>query len=90
MQDQVGIVRNERDLRDALEGIDRLRDRAGRVAVSGNREYNPGWHTALDLRNLLAFSEAIARRRWNAGRVGGPTPVSTIPTRTRPSGSGPS
>ena len=61
MQDQVGIVRNERDLRDALEGIDRLRDRAGRVAVSGNREYNPGWHTALDLRNLLAFSEAIAR-----------------------------
>ena len=61
MQDQVGIVRNQRDLRDALEGIDRLRDRAGRVAVSGNREYNPGWHTALDLRNLLAFSEAIAR-----------------------------
>ena len=61
MQDQVGIVRNERDLRDALEGIDRLRERAGRVAVSGNREYNPGWHTALDLRNLLAFSEAIAR-----------------------------
>ena len=61
MQDQVGIVRNERDLQDALEQIVRLRDRAGRVAVSGNREYNPGWHTALDLRNLLTFSEAIAR-----------------------------
>ena len=61
MQEQVGIVRNERDLRDALEAIDRLRDRAGRVAVSGNREYNPGWHTALDLRNLVTFSEVIAR-----------------------------
>ena len=61
MQEQVGIVRNERDLRDALEAIDRLRDRAGRVSVSGNREYNPGWHTALDLRNLLTFSEVIAR-----------------------------
>ena len=61
MQDQVGIVRNEQDLKDALEQIVRLRDRAGRVAVSGNREYNPGWHTALDLRNLLTFSEAIAR-----------------------------
>ncbi len=61
MQGQVGIVRHEDDLKAALEGIERLCDRAGRVAVSGNREYNPGWHTALDLRNLLTFSEAIAR-----------------------------
>ena len=61
MQDQVGIVRNERDMQDALEGIARLRERAARVVVSGNREYNPGWHTALDLTNLLAYSEAIAR-----------------------------
>ena len=61
MQDQVGIVRNEREMLDAVEGIRRLRERAGRVAVSGNREYNPGWHTALDLRNLLTYSEAIAR-----------------------------
>ena len=61
MQEQVGIVRNERDMEDALEGIARLRERAGRVAVSGNREYNPGWHTALDLGNLLTYSEAIAR-----------------------------
>jgi succinate dehydrogenase / fumarate reductase flavoprotein subunit len=38
-----------------------LRERAKKVAVSGNREYNPGWHTALDLRNLLSYSEAIAR-----------------------------
>ena len=61
MQDQVGIVRNEDDMQAALEGIGRLRERAERVAVSGNREYNPGWHTALDLRNLLTYSEAIAR-----------------------------
>ena len=61
MQDQVGIVRNEHDMQAALEGIGRLWERAERVAVSGNREYNPGWHTALDLRNLLIYSEAIAR-----------------------------
>ncbi len=61
MQEQVGIVRNEREMEGVLEGIARLRKRAGRVAVSGNRAYNPGWHTALDLRNLLAYSEAIAR-----------------------------
>ncbi len=61
MQDQVGIVRNEHDMQAAVEGIGRLRERAERVAASGNREYNPGWHTALDLRNLLTYSEAIAR-----------------------------
>ncbi|MXY67670.1 MAG: fumarate reductase/succinate dehydrogenase flavoprotein subunit [Acidobacteriia bacterium] len=61
MQDQVGIVRNEHDMQAAVEGIGRLRERAERAAVGGNREYNPGWHTALDLRNLLTYSEAIAR-----------------------------
>ena len=61
MQDQVGIVRNEHDMQAAVEGIGRLRERAERVAASGNREYNPGWHTALDLRNLLTYAEAIAR-----------------------------
>ena len=61
MQDQVGIVRNEPDMQAAVEAIGRLRERAERVAVGGNREYNPGWHTALDLRNLLTYSEAIAR-----------------------------
>ena len=44
----------------ALEGIEALRRRAEKVAVVGNREYNPGWHTALDLSNLLTCSEAIA------------------------------
>jgi succinate dehydrogenase / fumarate reductase flavoprotein subunit len=61
MQDLVGIVRNESEMRDALGKIDDFKKRAENAAVSGNREYNPGWHTALDLKNLLAVSEAITR-----------------------------
>src|SRR5438094_756143 len=61
MQDLVGIVRNESEMREALEKIDGLKKRAERAAVTGHREYNPGWHTALDLENLLTVSEAIAR-----------------------------
>jgi succinate dehydrogenase flavoprotein subunit len=61
MQDLVGIVRNEGDMRKGLNAVLALKDRAARVAVPGNREYNPGWHTALDLDNLLTVSEAIAR-----------------------------
>src|SRR5256884_8374529 len=59
MQDLVGIVRTEAEIVRALDGIDRLRRRARRVGVQGNREYNPGWHTALDLENLLTISAAI-------------------------------
>ena len=61
MQDLVGIVRTAPEMERALEGIGRLRERATRVGVAGNREYNPGWHTALDLGNLLTVSEAITR-----------------------------
>jgi len=61
MQDLVGIVRREEEMTRALQEIHGLRERATRVAVSGHREYNPGWHTALDLRNLLTVSEAITR-----------------------------
>ena len=61
MQDLVGIVRIAPEMERALEGIARLRERVGRVGVAGNREYNPGWHTALDLGNLLTVSEAITR-----------------------------
>ncbi|HWZ93395.1 MAG TPA: hypothetical protein VNW92_31260, partial [Polyangiaceae bacterium] len=61
MQRLVGIVRREDELSTALSEIETLRHRSGRVAVHGNREYNPGWHTALDLDNLLTVSEAIAR-----------------------------
>jgi succinate dehydrogenase / fumarate reductase, flavoprotein subunit len=59
MQDLVGIVRNEKEMREALEKIDGLKRRAENAAVTGNREYNPGWHTALDLKNLLTVSEAV-------------------------------
>jgi succinate dehydrogenase / fumarate reductase flavoprotein subunit len=59
MQDKVGIVRRESEMQEALVSIRALRERARRVSVPGNREYNPGWHTALDLDNLLTVSEAI-------------------------------
>jgi succinate dehydrogenase / fumarate reductase flavoprotein subunit len=61
MQAKVGIVRNEADMNDALEALRSLAVRARTVGVTGHREYNPGWHTALDLRNLLIVSEAVAR-----------------------------
>ncbi|MGA3268396.1 MAG: fumarate reductase/succinate dehydrogenase flavoprotein subunit [Verrucomicrobiota bacterium] len=61
MQDLVGIVRRQEEMVRALDGIAKLSERAGRVAVYGHREYNPGWHTALDLKNLLTVSEAITR-----------------------------
>jgi succinate dehydrogenase / fumarate reductase, flavoprotein subunit len=59
MQDEVGIVRTEHELERALEAIKALRERAGRAGVYGNREFNNGWHTAMDLPNLLTVSEAI-------------------------------
>ncbi|MBX3389652.1 MAG: fumarate reductase/succinate dehydrogenase flavoprotein subunit [Phycisphaeraceae bacterium] len=61
MQDKVGIVRTEADMIAALEGLMMLRKRAAGVGIDGNREYNPGWHTALDLENLLVCSEAATR-----------------------------
>jgi len=61
MQALVGIVRNEAEMEQALQGIARFQERAARVSVPGNREYNPGWHTALDLPNLLSVSEAVTR-----------------------------
>ncbi len=61
MQRQVGIVRTEADMTRALDDLARLRDRASRVHVQGNPEFNPDWHTALDLPHLLNVAEAIAR-----------------------------
>jgi succinate dehydrogenase / fumarate reductase, flavoprotein subunit len=61
MQDKVGIVRREDEMFEALEAIKALDERAGRAGIGGNREYNPGWHTALDLESLLTVSEAITR-----------------------------
>ncbi len=61
MQDLVGIVRRENEMQRALEVIGKLQGRAEKCGVQGNREYNPGWHTAIDLQNLLTISEAITR-----------------------------
>jgi succinate dehydrogenase / fumarate reductase flavoprotein subunit len=61
MQDLAGIVRNEDDLRRALAAVQALAARGEQAGVWGNREYNPGWHTALDLPNLMTVSEAVVR-----------------------------
>src|SRR5688500_359894 len=60
MQKLVGIVRQESEMVEALNGVRALRAKAADIGVQGNREYNPGWHTALDLDSLLTISEAIA------------------------------
>jgi succinate dehydrogenase / fumarate reductase flavoprotein subunit len=61
MQNLVGIVRREDEMLRALEGLAGLWERARKARSPGNREYNPGWHTAMDLTNLLTVSEAITR-----------------------------
>ena len=61
MQEKCGIVRDEENMSQAVEEIEALRKRAAKAHAPGNREYNSGWHTALDLDNLLMVSEALAR-----------------------------
>jgi succinate dehydrogenase / fumarate reductase flavoprotein subunit len=61
MQELVGIVRTEAEMERALAGLVALRGRASRAGVGGHREYNPAWHAAIDLHNLLTVSEAITR-----------------------------
>jgi succinate dehydrogenase / fumarate reductase flavoprotein subunit len=61
MQEKVGIIREESELQQAIAAIGELKKRAAVVGAPGNRQYNPGWHTALDLKNLLTCAEAVAR-----------------------------
>jgi succinate dehydrogenase / fumarate reductase flavoprotein subunit len=61
MQDLVGIIRRREELEAALEKLAALRERVAKVAASGGRRYNPAWHLALDLRNMLVVSECTAR-----------------------------
>jgi len=61
MQELVGIVRQEEEMLRALDCIEQLKVRAERAAVAGNREYNNGWHTAIDLHSMLTVSEVITR-----------------------------
>ncbi|MGC5562921.1 fumarate reductase/succinate dehydrogenase flavoprotein subunit [Streptomyces sp. FR-108] len=61
MNDLVGIIRREAEMEAALEKLADLRVRARRAGVEGHRQFNPGWHLALDLRNMLLVSECVAR-----------------------------
>lgn len=61
MNDLVGIIRREAEMEQALEKLSDLRVRARRAGVEGHRQFNPGWHLSLDLRNMLLVSECIAR-----------------------------
>ncbi|MEV6688423.1 fumarate reductase/succinate dehydrogenase flavoprotein subunit [Streptomyces sp. NPDC051130] len=61
MNDLVGIIRREGEMAEALERLRGLRARAARAGVEGHRQFNPGWHLALDLRNMLLVSECVAR-----------------------------
>jgi succinate dehydrogenase / fumarate reductase flavoprotein subunit len=61
MQSLVGIIRTEAELKQALGKLDELSGRLERVTVEGNRQFNPGWHLALDLRSMLTISKVVAR-----------------------------
>jgi succinate dehydrogenase / fumarate reductase flavoprotein subunit len=65
MNELVGIIRTESELVEALSALEKLRERVAAVGVvpagPGGRGYHPGWHLALDLRNMLLVSEAIAK-----------------------------
>src|SRR5437016_14519578 len=61
MQHNDGIVRNEHEMQTAMQEIQKFWNRANHVGVIGNRDFNPGWHTALDLKSLLTVSEAVTR-----------------------------
>ena len=84
MQDLVGIVRvEERDAAGAREASPKLKARAAKAGITGNREYNTGWHTALDLDNLLTISEIIARAASSARKAAAHTSATIIRTRAR-------
>ncbi|HYX95244.1 MAG TPA: fumarate reductase/succinate dehydrogenase flavoprotein subunit [Geodermatophilus sp.] len=61
MHDLVGIIRTEAEMKGALERIAELKERVANLSVDGHRQYNPGWHLALDLPHMLVVSECIAR-----------------------------
>jgi succinate dehydrogenase / fumarate reductase flavoprotein subunit len=74
MQKLVGIIRNEREMRQALTVIESLKERAKKVRVDGGRVYNPGWHVALDLASLLTVAEcttlaALERKESRGGHT---------------------
>jgi succinate dehydrogenase / fumarate reductase flavoprotein subunit len=61
MNDLVGIIRKEEEIQQALDALAGLKERAKNLVVEGHRQFNPGWHLALDLRNMLLVSECVAK-----------------------------
>jgi succinate dehydrogenase flavoprotein subunit len=61
MNDLVGLIRTADEMSEALKRLDELKVRVAKVSVEGDRQFNPGWHLALDLRNMLLVSECVAR-----------------------------
>jgi succinate dehydrogenase / fumarate reductase, flavoprotein subunit len=61
MNDLVGLIRRESEVKEALAALEKFRARAAQVSVEGGRAYNPGWHIALDLRNMLIVADAVAK-----------------------------
>ena len=61
MNDLVGIIRTADEIQEALDRLEKLKERAKRISVQGDRQFNPGWHLALDLSNMLIVSECVAR-----------------------------
>ena len=61
MNDLVGLIRRESELKTALVELDKLRSRAAQVSAPGGRAYNPGWHLSLDLRNMLVVADCVAQ-----------------------------
>ena len=66
MNDLVGIIRKSSEIEDALERLEKLKDRAQHVSAVGGRAFNPGWHLALDLRNMLADLRVHRQGRTDA------------------------
>ena len=71
MNDLVGIIRKDEEMREALAKLDELKARSEKLSVEGTRAFNPGWHLALDLRNMLLVSECVARAALLRERAGG-------------------
>src|ERR1700716_3268831 len=61
MNELVGIIRKEEEVTEALAKLDQLRERFKNMQVEGHRPFNPGWHLAIDLRNMMLVSECIAK-----------------------------
>src|SRR5260370_30747386 len=80
MNARVGLMRRESEMKTALVELDKLRAREGQVSAAGGRAYNPGWHVALDLRNMLTVAECVAqaaleRQESRGGHTGEDYPV---------------